>query len=393
MPHVFICTGEVSGDLQASHLIRTLLQKRPDLTITAIGGERMAAAGAKLLRDTTAMSSIGLVEALPFVGAALWTLHNIRRFLQQDPPDLAILVDYVGINSGVSKHLHQIGIPSIYYIAPQEWVWQSNRALSYQLAQHTRLILAIFAAEARHYQAAGGNVRWVGHPLLDILQTVPHRDQARHRLGIPPGTLQVLLVPASRPQEVRLILPTLLKTAHLLSQQIPGIRFVLPVASARLRPAIERQVKRFRHRHGLEVTLLSESLNQHLVLAASDLVLAKSGTVNLETAILGIPQVVIYKLNPITYWLGKHILKVRIPFMSPPNLVVMRGIVPEFLQHQAQPPILAQTAATLLTDPQRQAQLQQDYVTMRQALGSVGVLERASEAILKVLDGQGLGSA
>ncbi len=387
MPHVFVCTGEVSGDLQASHLIRALLRLRPDLTITAVGGQRMAAAGAKLLHNTTGISSMGLIEALPFIGAALWTMRKIRRFVRQNPPDLAILVDYIGINSGVSQLLKQAGIPVIYYIAPQEWVWQSNRFLSYQLAERTRLMLAIFPAEARHYEAAGANVRWVGHPLLDILQDVPTRAEARQTLGIPPDQIQVVLVPASRPQEVRLILPVLLETAYLLSQRIPGIQFQLPVASAQLRPAIQRCVERFRCRYGLVVTLISDPTNQRQMLAASDLVLAKSGTVNLETAILGIPQVVIYRLNPITYWLGKHILKVRVPFMSPPNLVVMRGIVPEFLQKQAQPKILAQTAEALLSDPQRQAQLRQDYAEMRRALGSVGVLERASQAILRVLDG------
>lgn len=386
MPHLFVCTGEVSGDLQASHLIRALLQQRPDLQITAVGGEKMAAAGATLLHNTTHISSIGLIEALPFIGVALWTMRRIRRYLQRTRPDVIILVDYIGINSRVAALAQTLGIPAIYYIAPQEWVWQTSRGLSYNLAAQTRLILAIFPAEARHYEVAGGNVRWVGHPLLDILQNAPTREQARLTLGIPAHQTHVVLVPASRPQEVHLILPILLISAHLLSQRIPGIRFSLPLATDRLRPSIERVIHRFQRRSGLTVELLQDPQARACALASADLVLSKSGTVNLETAILGIPQIVIYRLNPLTYWLGKHVLKVRIPFMSPPNLVLMRPVVPELLQKQAQPSVIAQLAQELLQDPRRRAQMHQDYEEVRQKLGSPGVLERASAAILQVLE-------
>ncbi|MEN9204001.1 MAG: lipid-A-disaccharide synthase [Thermostichus sp. DG_1_6_bins_120] len=392
MSHLFICTGEVSGDLQASHLIRELLQQRPYLRITAVGGEGMAAAGAHLLHRTTEISSIGILEALPFIGPALWTEWKIRRFLAQDPPDVAVLVDYIGVNSRVARLLQQQGIPTVYYIAPQEWVWSQNARLTYQLARQVQLMLAIFPQEARYYQAAGANVRHVGHPLLDILATVPSRSQARAQLGIPAEAIVVVVVPASRQQEIRLVLPILLQSARLLQEHLPQVHFWVPLASPRFARPIARAARRF----GVDLTLLdpqslplpSPHKAHHLALAAADLVLAKSGTVNLETAILGIPQVVVYRLNPVTFWIARHWLKVSVPFMSPANLVQMRAIVPELLQEEAQPEKVLELALTLLTNPQRQAQLQADYAAMRAALGEPGVLRRAAKAILEVLDGK-----
>ncbi len=384
MTHLFVCTGEVSGDLQASYLIKTLRQQRPDLTITAVGGERMAEAGAHLLHRTTDISSIGIIEALPFIGPALWTEWKIRRFLARTQPDLCLLVDYIGVNSRVSGIMQQRRIPMIYYIAPQEWVWSSNALLSYQLAERMRLMLAIFPEEARHYAEAGGNVRWVGHPLIDILQHAPSRELARHHLQIPPHQTAVMLFPASRKQELHHIVPILFQAAQQLQAQLPQVKFWLPLVSSRFARLITQQADRY----GVSITLLdSHNLaDHHWALAAADLVLAKSGTVNLEAAILGIPQVVVYRVSRLTYWIGRHILKFTVPFISPPNLVMMREIIPEFLQDRAQPEILVKEALDLLINPQRQAQLRQDYHLMKIALGQPGVLTRATTEILKILD-------
>ncbi len=384
MAHIFICTGEVSGDLQASYLIQALLRQRPDLTITAVGGERMRQAGAHLLHNTTAISSIGLIEALPFIGPALWTEWKIRRFLQQQRPDLCILVDYIGVNSRVTQILQRRGIPGIYYIAPQEWVWTHTPQLSQQLAARLQLMLAIFPEEARYYRAVGANVNWVGHPLIDILQQAPSRDQARVQLGIAPDQTAVMLFPASRDQEVRHVAPILFTAARQLQDRIPQVRFWLSLASTRFTKPLTELAKR----EGISITTIQHHQPQdhHAVLAAADLILAKSGTVNLEAAILGIPQVVIYRLHPLTYWIGKHILKVSFPFMSPPNLVEMRPIVLELMQDQAQPDRIVAEAVDLLTNPERQQQLQVEYQGMRLALGQPGVLDRAATEILGVLD-------
>ncbi len=383
MPHVFFCTGEVSGDLQASYLIKALLHQRPDLSITAVGGERMAAAGATLIHNTTAISSIGLIEAIPLLGPALWAEWKIRRYLRQHPPDLCILVDYIGVNSRISALLQTLKIPAVYYIAPQEWVWSATSQLSYRLAEHMRLMLAIFPQEAEHYQQAGGNVRWVGHPLIDILQHAPRREQARVALGIPPGVKAVMLLPASRPQELTQVAPVLFAAAKMLQEQMPDVGFWLPLASPRYRHSLLKQASRA----GIKVTVLDPHAmpSPHYALAAADLVLAKSGTVNLETALLKVPQVVVYRVHPFTYWLARHVLRFSVPFISPPNLVLKRQIIPEFLQKEAQAERVAREGYELLTNPLRRSQLLQDYLQMRLMLGEPGVLQRAASEILKLL--------
>jgi lipid-A-disaccharide synthase len=384
MPHIFICTGEISGDLQASYLIQSLIKERPDLEITAVGGARMEAAGAKLLHKTTSISSIGFVEALPFIGPALWTEWKIRRFLAQASPDLAVLVDYIGVNSRICTLLNQNQIPTVYYIAPQEWVWSQTPRLSYQLAQYVDLMLAIFPEEARYYQAKGAAVKWVGHPLIDILQKAPPRDIARANLGISEDQTAVMIFPASRQQELTFVAPVLFAAARQLQQQYPQVTLWVPLASQQFAEPLLAQARAL----NLNIHLLDtqDPYRHQTALAAADLVLAKSGTVNLETAILGIPQVVIYRLNPLTHWIGKKILQISIPFISPANLVLMRLVVPELLQDQAQPERIVREALDLLTNPERRRNLAKDYAELRLALGEPGVLQRSAQAILTVLN-------
>ncbi|WP_017328080.1 lipid-A-disaccharide synthase [Synechococcus sp. PCC 7336] len=386
MPRVFVCTGEVSGDLQASHLIRTLLRLRPELEVVAVGGDRMAAAGAQLLHNTTGISSVGILEALPFIGPTLWLEWKVSRYLHRNPPDLAILVDYVGVNHRMGDRLQKLGVPVVYYIAPQEWVWTFTPKLTHRLVAFSRLILAIFSAEAEYYAQAGGNVRWVGHPLIDILQSPPSRAEARARLEMAPDARAIAIFPASRPQELRTVLPTLLQAAQLLQAKLPDVEFWVSLSRPEFRRTIAKQAKKL----GVEIKFVER--DTPTVLSAVDLVLAKSGTVNLETAIRGLPQVVIYRVNPITYWIAKYILKFSVPFVSPPNLVLMRPIVMELLQHAAQPETIATEAIELLSDPRRRKTLQQDYAQLRAALGQTGVLERAASEILGLLDRGASGS-
>ncbi|MGK7906310.1 MAG: lipid-A-disaccharide synthase [Synechococcus sp.] len=380
MPRIFLCTGEVSGDLQASHLVRTLLRLRPDLEIVAVGGDRLAAAGATLLHNSTAISAVGILEALPFIAPTLWLEWKVKRYLAQNPPDLAILVDYVGVNHRMGERLKKMGVPVIYYIAPQEWVWTFTPKLTNQLVKFSRLILAIFSAEAEYYQKAGGTVRWVGHPLIDILENSPSRQQARAQLEMSPETTAIGIFPASRSQELHRVSPTLIQSAKLLQDRLPQVEFWVSLSRPDFKPAIAKQAKRA----GIELKFVEK--DSKTMLSAVDLVLAKSGTVNLETAIRGVPQVVIYRVNPITYWIAKHILKMSIPFVSPPNLVLMRPVVLELLQHEAQPQRIADEAFELLTNRERQQKLQQDYAELRTALGERRVLERAANEVLQILD-------
>jgi lipid-A-disaccharide synthase len=387
---IFISTGEVSGDLQGSLLIQALKRQAEALGISleifALGGQRMAAAGATLLADTSAIGSVGLFESLPYVISTLRLQQQVKRFLQQNPPDLMVMIDYgspnLAMGGFVRKQLPQV--TTVYYIAPQEWVWSVSRRNTQEIIRISDRILAIFPAEATYYETQGGKVSWVGHPLLDRMQTAPSRLAARQQLGISAEQVMVALIPASRQQEIRYVMPVIFQAAQQIQAQLSHVQFWIPLSLEIYRPALEQAIQHY----GLQATLVSDA--SQTVLAAADLAIAKSGTVNLETALLNVPQVVLYRLNPVTAWIAEHLLKFAAPFVSPPNLVLMEPIVPEFLQQQATPDRIAQEALDILQTPDRRQQMLSDYARMRQKLGEVGVCDRAASKILQLLPTQNL---
>lgn len=389
MKRIFISTGEVSGDLQGALLIESLRrlarQTGVEIEILALGGERMSQAGARLLSNTSAIGSMGLLESVPFVLPTLQIQRQVQRYLRQQPPDLVVMIDYFGPNLGIGgfvrRELPQV--PTIYYIAPQEWVWSLSQRNTRRILDMSDRLLAIFPGEADYYKARGGNVTWVGHPLVDRLAEAPTREQARAELGIPADQTAIALIPASRRQELKYVLPVIFAAAQQIQAKLPQAHFWIPLSLPVYRSALEQAIDRY----GLRATLVDGQ--SQTVIAAADLAIAKSGTVNLETALLNVPQVVLYRLSPITAWIARHVLRVVLPFVSPPNLVVMQPIVPELLQEAATPASVAQEALELLLNPARRERQLEGYRQMRQALGEVGVCDRVATIILDLLQADG----
>jgi lipid-A-disaccharide synthase len=382
---IFISTGEVSGDLQGALLIEALQRQAEvidlKLEILALGGERMAGAGATLLGNTSAIGSIGILESLPFVVPMLRVQQRAKQYLRQSPPDLVVMIDYLSPNLVLGRFVRHYlpDVPTVYYIAPQEWVWSLSPKNTQQIVKMTDRLLAIFPAEARYFQTHGASVVWVGHPLVDRVQTFPSREQARATLGIAFEQTVIALLPASRQQELKYLLPPMFETAHRIQTQLPQVQFWIPLSLAAFRPCLEQAIQDY----GLRAAQVTEQTQA--VIAAADLAITKSGTANLEIALMNVPQVVFYRVNPITAWIAKRLLKFSIPFMSPPNLVLMESIVPEFLQEQATPENLTECALELLQNGDRRQQMLRDYARLRQAAGEVGVCDRAAQAILKLL--------
>jgi lipid-A-disaccharide synthase len=392
---LFISTGEVSGDLQGALLVTALKRQAQalgiDLEILALGGDRMAQAGAKLLGNTTAIGSVGLLESLPYIWPTLQIQRRAKQYLRQYPPDLVVLIDYLGpnvaIGSYVRQHLPQV--PIAYFIAPQEWVWSLSPRNTARIVNITDRLLAIFPEEARYFAAHGAQVSWVGHPLVDRMQSAPDRASARQALGIPDDQIAIALLPASRRQELKYLMPVIFQAAQQIQAQLPQAHFWIPVSLEAYRQPIDQAVQHY----GLRATLLAgqtsnskfeESITLQAI-AAADLAIGKSGTVNLEIALLDVPQVVLYRVGAVTAWIARHILKFSIPFMSPPNLVEMKPVVPEFLQEHATPDNIAQAGLELLLNPARRQQTLADYQVMRQAIGEAGVCDRAAKEILQLL--------
>ena len=385
---VFISTGEVSGDLQGALLIQALQRRAQtlgiELEILALGGDRMEEAGAKLLGHTSAIGSIGLLESLPYVVPTLRVQQQAKQYLKIHPPDVVVLIDYMTPNVAFCSYLpkHLPHVPVVYFIAPQEWVWSASSYNTDRIVGATRKILAIFPEEAKYFNSKGGKVVWVGHPLVDRVQAAPSREAARSALGIPFDQTAIVLLPASRQQELKYLMPVIFEAAQQIQKKLPKVHFWIPLALEKYRWAIEQAITEY----GLRATLLDSNKGETTLqaIAAADLAITKSGTVNLEMALLDVPQVVLYRVNRVTAWIAQKILKVSIPFMSPPNLVEMKPVVPEFLQDEATVENIVQEAIALL-QPDRRQKMLADYQEMRRAVGEVGVCDRAAQEILDLL--------
>ncbi|AKG24765.1 lipid-A-disaccharide synthase [Calothrix sp. 336/3] len=382
---IFISTGEVSGDLQGSLLVAALQRQAVtsglDLEIVALGGEKMAAAGATLLGNTSGIGSFGLLESLPFILPTLQIQRRAIAYLKENPPDLVVLIDYMGPNLGIGTYLrrHLPQVPIVYYIAPQVWVCPITPKDTRKIVEVSDKLLAIFPQEAVYFQEHGAKVSWVGHPLVDRMTSFPSREAARADLGIKDDSIAVALLPASRHQELKYLLPVMLEAAQRIQEKLPQVHFWIPLSLEIYRDKIEQAIQK----HHLNATIVSGKQQQ--VLVGADLAITKCGTVNLELALLKVPQVVLYRLSPLTYWIGTKLLKITFPFASPTNLMEMREIVPEFIQEAATSENITQAAMELLLNPEIQQRMQVEYEQMRHAAGEVGVCDRAAKEILQML--------
>jgi lipid-A-disaccharide synthase len=381
---VFISTGEVSGDWHGAILIEALHERAAlrdiELEIVGLGGDRMAAVGANLLGNTVGIGSIGAVEALPYILPTIKVQRDAKKWLKTSPPDVAVLIDYMMPNQAIGYYVKRtLKIPVVYYIAPQEWVWSFNDKNTRAIAAFTDKLLAIFPQEAVYYEKQGTNVQWVGHPFVDLMAKIPDRKEARQQLGISEDELVVTLLPASRTQELKSVMPIILEAAKIIQTKLPHVKFWLPLSLERYRPEVERLLKLY----DIQATIISAQ--SQIAISAADLVLSKSGTVNLETALLNVPQVILYRVSAITAWIARNIIKLKLPFISPVNLVNMEAVVPEFVQNDAVPEAIAASALELLTNPQSKQTMLDGYVRMRASMGEKGAINRVADAVLDYL--------
>lgn len=380
---IFISTGEVSGDLQGAMLIKSLYKLAGDrnivLEIAGLGGDRMKATGAKIIADTATIGSMGFVEGIPFVLPTIKIQNLTKKYFKQHPPDILVLIDYPAPNLALASYVKQNfpRVPVVYYIAPQDWaVPMLNNAP--KIAKVVDKLLAIFPQEAKYFASKNIDVTWVGHPLLDRMEQAPDKTQARLNLDIEPAAKIITLLPASRKQEIKYLLPVMCEAAKQIAQQLPDVKFLIPVSLTSYRSAISTAIEQYK----LPATIIEG--NTLDAIASADLAITKSGTVNLEIALLNIPQVVIYRVHPLTAWIARQILRLKIPLMSPPNLIVDRQIVPELQQEQVTADNIATEAIKLLSNPQQKQQVTQDYQQMRSLLGTVGVCDRAAKEIINI---------
>jgi len=369
-----LVAGEASGDLHGATLSKALRRQAPGWGLVGMGGPRMAAAGVELVADPTAHAVVGTREAISRLPCLLRAFRLLSKTLRMKQPRALILIDFPEFNLMLARVARRLRIPVVYFIPPQVWAWRPWRARL--LARLAAQILTVFPFERAIYEAAGGRVEFVGHPLLDVLPNGLTRDGARHALGVLPETILVGLLPGSRREEVERLLPAMATAARRIRESIPRAVF-LAAPAATVDPALVEGALR-----GAAVHLRQVPGRTYEVMAAADLLLVASGTATLEAALIGTPMVVCYRVSRFSEWTARALMRVR--WVSLANIVAGRGVVPELLQHDATGPRLAEEALRLLESPDLLSAQRLAFGELKGTLGSPGVGERAAQQILRV---------
>ena len=371
--------GEASGDLYAGALADALHRQDPSAELFGFGGDRFRRAGGRLLGDYRGFAVTGLTEALRVLPRSYALYRRLVEAARAERPDVFVAIDFPDFNFRLAGAVRALGIPVVYYISPQLWAWRAGRMKT--MKRIADRVLVIFPFEQDIYERAGVPAEFVGHPLVDLIAVGEPRDPFLRSLGLDPAAPTVALLPGSRPNEVRAILPGLAAAARLMAARVPGVQFVVarapnldaglfaPLAAAGIRPP------------GLVESRTDE------VLAASDLVLTASGTATVQAALHEVPMVVVYRLSPLTYRLGKPF--VRVDTYAMVNLVAGERIVPELIQEAFTPEAVAAEAVPLLVDRDRIARTREALRRVRATLGEPGASDRAARAVLAVAGGAG----
>ncbi|WP_124319342.1 lipid-A-disaccharide synthase [Pseudomonas chlororaphis] len=367
---IALVAGEASGDILGAGLMRALKAQHPAVEFIGVGGPLMQAQGLVSYFPMERLAVMGLVEVLGRLRELLARRKKLVQTLIAEKPDVFIGIDAPDFNLNIELQLRQAGIKTVHYVSPSVWAWRQKRVL--KIREGCDLMLTLFPFEAKFYEEKGVPVRFVGHSLADAIPLEADRAVARAELGLPGGPL-VALMPGSRGGEVGRLGALFLDAAQRLRTLRPGVRFVMPCASPERRTQLEELLVG----RDLPLTLLSGQ--SHQALAACDAVLIASGTATLEALLYKRPMVVAYRLAPLTFWILKRMVKS--PYISLPNLLAQRLLVPELLQDDATAEALAQTLSPLIEDGQEQTRgFDEIHRTLRRDASN-----QAAEAVLNLI--------
>jgi len=339
---VALVAGESSGDLLGSGLITALSALRPGSTFEGIGGPLMEAAGCTIHWPAERLAAFGLADVLAHLPDGLRIRRAMARRLLADPPDVFVGIDAPAFNLGLETRLRRAGIPTVHYVSPTVWAWRRYRLRT--LRRGADLLLTLFPFEAEFCNAHGMPATFVGHPLAEAIPPEVDRDAARDELGLAGSGPVVALLPGSRGGEIRHLAAPFLAAAAWLAERRPGIRFVLPAATRKLRALLEQFATAYPE---LDLHLLDGQART--AISAADVLLSASGTATLEGLLHRRPMVVAYKVAPLTYYAMRPFY--RLANFALPNLLCGETVVPEFLQHAVQPERLGAELLALLEEP------------------------------------------
>lgn len=378
-PRFYFVAGEVSGDRHSAELLRALRKLYPECRVGGVGGKHLKSAGQDQLFDMTEHAVVGLTDVIPKYFTFLRFFRRILEDLGQKMPDVLILVDYPGFNLKLAKEVRMRWprMKIVYYISPQVWAWRSQR--SRKMAEWLDLLLVILPFEEKWFRehAPKLNVKWIGHPILDRWQEASTEVDSD-----PEKKFKVALLPGSRSRELKAHLPILLRAARMLTRYASDrVSFTLLVSNRQAKEWVEE--------------IMEEELDEHLTMEIQEgyqlthlkrcsLAWVASGTATLECCLANLPMLVLYRVSPLTYWVGK--LLVQVPYLSIVNILANEKIVPEFLQGKAHEDYLFEAARRVMEQPVWAVRMKEKLSEVAKTLGKPGVSDRGAHAIRKLVE-------
>jgi lipid-A-disaccharide synthase len=378
---VGIVAGESSGDLLGAALIAALRERVPELECFGVAGPKMAAAGCEAWAGAEELAVMGLTEVVRHLPRLLRLQASLARRFLEARPDVFVGIDAPEFNLRLARRLHAQGLTTVQYVSPQVWAWRQGRART--IGRACDLVLCLLPFETAFYSSHGVAAAFVGHPLADQIPLEVDREGARAALGLSPSDAVVALLPGSRVGEVERLGADFVQAAAWLHERRAELRFIAPMATARSREAFER--KRAQVAGSPEIMIIDGRAQQ--VLAACDAAIVASGTATLETLLSRRPMVVAYRFGALTAFLLRSLRLVKVPYFSQPNLLVGRGLVPEFLQEQVSGAALGEALLGRLSDREYLRVLDAEFLKVHETLRG-GAAGRAAEAILALLRGR-----
>jgi len=376
--HIALVAGETSGDLLGAGLIREIRRVDPHATFEGVAGPAMKREGCDVLEDAEALAVFGLIEPLARVPRLLRLRRSLVDRWTADPPDAFVGIDAPDFNLGLERRLKVAGIPTVHYVCPSVWAWRQGRVS--RIAAAVDKVLCLLPFEQAFLADHGIAADFVGHPLANATPANADDGAARARIGVS-GSPVVAVLPGSRMSEVTRLGPVFAKTAGRLAERHPAVQFIAPMATAEIRNHFEGLLD-----EGTRSRFILLDGDAESAICAADVALLASGTATLQTALLGKPMVVAYRLAALTYAIATTFNLVKVPYVALPNLLTEEPLVPEFIQGAATPDNLAAALDALIADDARRAHIEAEFSVLRSKLAR-NADRRAAEAVMSLARG------
>jgi len=367
--------GEASGDLHGSHLVKEMLSLDTTLQFYGVGGEKMKNEGVELIADSKEMAVVGITEVLLKLKRIYQIYRKLKNSLAANSPSLVILIDYPDFNLRFAREAKRKNIPIVYYISPQVWAWRKGRIK--KIGRLIKKMIVIFPFEKKIYEEAKIDVDFVGHPLLDSIRSQFSREEAFRKFSLSSGVTTIGLLPGSRMNEVKRHLPPMIEAIPLIAKQINPVQFIIPVAPGLDLGEVQNLVGS--KRKNMRVV----ENNIYDVMRISDIVIVASGTATIEAAIMGAPMIVVYRVSPLTYLLGKMLIKVKNIGMV--NIIAGKTVVPELIQKDVTPEKITSAVVQILENPSKQEEIKKELSNLKEKIGNPGASFRAAQIIISLL--------